>query len=112
MTRPVYRPAERFLHVHVPARIHRSRRDDRVHVIRRRDDDAVDVLLLVEHLAIVLILLQSRELFLYDLLQPVVRILSRPTFVGGDLRLGSWPDLERFGPRRRCLRPWRWTLCL
>ena len=44
------RPGQRLLHVDVLAEIHRGQRDRRVHVIRRRDDDRVDVLLLVEHL--------------------------------------------------------------
>ncbi len=36
----VHRPAHRLLHVDVLAEIHRRRRDHRVHVIGRRDDDA------------------------------------------------------------------------
>src|SRR6185436_15700691 len=56
------RPAQRLLHVDVLAEIHRRGRDRRVHVIGRGDDHRVDVLLLVEHLAVVAVLFDLRYL--------------------------------------------------
>ena len=45
----------RLLHVDVLAELHRLHRDEGVHVIGRRDEDRVDVLLLLEHHAEVLV---------------------------------------------------------
>ena len=54
----VHRPAQRLLHVDVLAERHRRHGDRRVGVVGRRDDDAVDVLLLRQHLAVVLVALR------------------------------------------------------
>src|SRR5207302_3958828 len=50
-TRLVHGPRERLLAVDVFLCAHRRRGDRRVHVIRRCDDDAVEILLLRQHLA-------------------------------------------------------------
>ena len=50
-----HRPGQRLLDVDVLAEIHRRQRDGRVHVIGRRHDHRVDVLLLLEHPAVVLV---------------------------------------------------------
>src|SRR6185312_777004 len=60
--RLAHRPGERLLDVDVLARVHRRLGDDGVQVIGRGDDDAVDPLLLVEHLAKVEVLLRGVEL--------------------------------------------------
>ena len=44
-------PCQWLLHVHVLVEIHRCRGNDRVQMIRRRDEHAVDVFLFVQHLA-------------------------------------------------------------
>ena len=54
----VHRPAQRLLHVDVLAERHGRHGDRRVGVIGRRHDDAVDVLLLRQHLAVVLVALR------------------------------------------------------
>ena len=79
---------QRLLHVHVLAEIHRRQRDRRVHVIGRRDDDRVDVLLPLEHLAIVLIALRARQML--GLQAPHARDLRRHplSLGGGERRLG------------------------
>ncbi len=64
LPRFAHRPAERLLHVDVLAEIHRRERDRRVHVVRRRDDDRVDVLLLVEHLPIVDVSLRAGQMLI------------------------------------------------
>jgi hypothetical protein len=46
---------ERFLHIDVPADADGGQRDDRVGVVGRGHDHGVDVLLLVEHLALIAI---------------------------------------------------------
>ena len=46
-------PAERFLNVDVLVEIHGGKSDGGMHVIGSSDDNAVDVLLLLEHFAIV-----------------------------------------------------------
>ena len=61
LARFVHRPAQRLLHVDVLAEIERGHRDRRVHVIGRRDDDRVDVLLLLEHQAVVGVALLLRQ---------------------------------------------------
>ena len=105
----VNRPAERLLDVDVLAGIHRVRGNDGVHVIRRRDDDRVEVLLLLEHLAVVAVLRQARNLPLDEAAQVGGVVLRRPLRVGGELRLRRSPDLERAWRRcgwRRPLVPW------
>jgi len=61
-TRLLDRPAEWLLHVDVLVQIHGREGYDCVHVIRCRDHDRIDVLLLVEHPAIVAVSLQPRDL--------------------------------------------------
>ena len=61
VARFLHRPAERLLHVHVFADAHRRAGNRSVHVIRRGDDDTVDVFRLVEHLAVIVILLDLRN---------------------------------------------------
>ena len=56
-----HRARQRLLHVDVLAELHRRHRDDGVGVVRRRDDDGVDVLLLLEHHAEVLVADRVRE---------------------------------------------------
>src|ERR1700757_4871258 len=46
-------PRERLLYIHRFAKIHAGQGDWRVHVVRSGDDDTIDVLLLLQHLAIV-----------------------------------------------------------
>ena len=53
---------QRLLHVDVLPELHRRHRDDGVIVIGRGDDDRVDVFLLLEHLAEVLVQHRLREL--------------------------------------------------
>ncbi len=67
----VHGPAQRLLHVHVLAERHCRRRDHRMHVVGRGDDDGVDVLLLVEHLAIVAIGLDLRQLLVDEFLDAI-----------------------------------------
>ena len=81
------RPAERLLHVDVLAEIHRQRRDRRVHVIRRSDDDRVDVLLLLEHLAVVTVLRELRQVLVDEAPGVLAAVLRRPAGVGFLLRL-------------------------
>ena len=67
---------ERLLHVHVLAALHRGLRGDGVQVIRRRDHDAVDVLLLVEHLAEIRVARGLVELFLeLQSLRPILLLV-------------------------------------
>ena len=80
-------PAERLLHVDMLAQIHRRRCDRRVHVVGRRDDDAVDVLLLVEHLAVVLVPLQLRHLLVDELPRVLGHVGRGPARVRLELRL-------------------------
>src|SRR4051812_6685391 len=61
------RPAQWLLHVDVLAEVHRRERDRRVHVVGCRDDDAVDVFLLVEHVAVVAIAPGARQRLLQRL---------------------------------------------
>ncbi len=67
LARLVDRGGEWLLDVNVFAEIHRRERDRRVHMVWCCDDDAVDVLLAIEHLAIVLIALGLRQMLV---LQP------------------------------------------
>ncbi len=97
----MHRPAERLLHVDVLAGVHRGRRNHRVHVIGRGDDDRVDVLLLVEHLAVVPVPLHFRQLLVDESLQRVVRGHLGPFRVRGLLRIRR-PEVF---PRGRCGRP-------
>ena len=104
----VDRPAERLLDVDVLAGIHRVRGDDGVHVIRRGDDDRVEVLLLLEHLAVVAVLLQARNLFVDEAPQVGGVVLRRPLRVGGQLRLRRPPARETgcgLAARRRPFSP-------
>ena len=52
---------QRLLHVDVLAQLHRGHRDQGVRVIRRGDEHRVDVLLLLEHHAVVLVLDRLRD---------------------------------------------------
>ncbi len=61
-------PRQRLLHVDGFLQIHRGERDRRVHVIGGRDENRVDVFLLVEHLAIVGIALEFREVHVFQAL--------------------------------------------
>ncbi len=103
----VHRPAHRLLHVDVLADAHRRGRNRRVHVIGRRDDHRVDVLLLGEHLAVILILGQPRDLLLDEAAERPLGIVRRPAGVRGLLRLrppevlpGLWRGRGRRRPRR------------
>ena len=62
----VDRPGEWLLDVDVLAQSHRGRCDDRVRVVRRGDQHGVDVLLLLEHLAIVLIAFRLRQVLVLE----------------------------------------------
>ena len=53
-------------------------RDRRVHVVGRRNDDRVDVLLLLEHLAVVAVLLQFRQVLRHEALEVVAAVLRGP----------------------------------
>ncbi len=83
------RPRQRLLDVHVLAEIHRGQRDGGVHVIRRRDDDGVDVLLLLEHLPVVLVARGARQMF-------VAQAFHALDFDGHALPLNR--RQRRFGP--------------
>jgi hypothetical protein len=77
-------------------------------VIGGRDNDRVDVLLFLEHVAVVLILLQPRHLLLDESGQIGALVLIGPTLVGGELCLRRAERLEwrrRFS-RGRTLRRW------
>ena len=102
--RLVHRPAQRLLHVHVLAEAHRGRGDRGVHVIGRRHDHRVDVLLLLEHLAIVAILLQPRDLLVDEAAQGRVGVRRGPARIGRDLRLRRPEVLPRRRRRRRSRR--------
>ena len=71
-------PGERLLHVHVLAEVHGRQRDGRVHVIGRGYHDRVDVLLLVEHLAVVGVAPGSEHLVRQSLraLDPLEHLLA------------------------------------
>ena len=60
----INRPGKRLLHVDVFSQSHRGKGDVRVHVIGRGDEDGVDVLLMLEHIAIVLIALGLRQVLI------------------------------------------------
>ena len=60
-------PAERLLNVDVLVEIHSSESDGRMHVIGSSDDDTVDVLLLLEHFAIVGIALGFGEKIVFQM---------------------------------------------
>ena len=79
---------------------HRVRRDHRVHVVGRRHDDRVDVLLLLEHLAVVAILLHARQLLVHEPAQRGGAVLRGPSRIRGELCLGRTevaPRLRRRG---------------
>ena len=114
---------ERLLHVHVLARLHRDVRGDGVQMIGRGDDDGVDVPLLVEHRAEVVVLLRLRVgLLQLHRLRPRRRLpLRRPQPAGEraldvtDSRRRRWRRCSRRpGGGRSCStcpcrrsRPWR-----
>ena len=102
-TRLLDRPAEGLLHVDVLVQIHGRERDDGMHVIRCRDHDRIDVLLLVEHLAIVAVSLQPRDLLAREAPERSRVVDTRPAGVGRHLRL------RHGGLRRRLLRRARQT---
>ena len=81
-------PAERLLHVDVLAEVHRHRGDRRVHVVRRGDHDGVDILLLLEHLAVVAILRELRQVLRDEPLGVLAAVLRRTARVRFLLRLG------------------------
>ncbi len=82
-------PGERLLHVHMLAQVHRRFGDHRVVVIGRRDDDRVDVFLLGEHLAEVVILWSFVELLLQlDCGGADLSVAIGP-LLGRDVRLGK-----------------------
>jgi hypothetical protein len=83
----LHRPAHRLLDVHMLAGFHGCRRDGRVHVIRCGDDHRIDVLLLRQHLAVVLVALEPRDLLVDEALE--IRVASRggPLLVGCLLKL-------------------------
>jgi hypothetical protein len=103
--RLVHRPAERFLDVDVLAEAHRRRGDDGVHVIGRRHDDCVDIFLLVEHLPIVAVLLDARDLLVDEAPQRRLVIRRRPARIRRGLRFRG----SEVAPRRRRRRRSRWT---
>ena len=82
----VNRPAQRLLDVNVFAEIHRSGGDRRVHVIRRGDDDPVDIFLLVEHLPVIGVALDLRQLVFDEALEIGGAVLCRPARVRVHLR--------------------------
>ena len=101
----VDRPAQGLLDVDVLAGIHGRDRDRRVHVIGGGDDDRVDVLLLLEHLAIVAILLDLRQLDVDEPGQVLGGVGARTLLVRGQLSRGRFT--ARAGARtrrRRCRR--------
>ncbi len=98
------RPAHRLLHVHVLAGGHRGRRDRRVHVIRRRDDHRIDVFLTREHLAVVAMAFDARELGLDEAPEAGVCRLELPALIGSDLESRWTPHLEWKGGRPRSRR--------
>jgi hypothetical protein len=73
----------------VLAEVHGRDAIARMHVVGRRDDDAVDIFLLVEHLTVVGMPLNFRQLFFDKTLEIGVRILRRPARIGFRLRLGQ-----------------------
>ena len=81
----VDRPGQRLLHVDVLAEIERGHRDRRVHVIRRRDDDRVDVFLLLEHLAVVGVALLLRQILGGDALERRDAMLAVLARFGGQV---------------------------
>ena len=105
-TRLLDRPAEGLLHVDVLVQIHGCERDDCMHVIRCRDHDRIDVLLLVEHLAIVAVSLQPRDLLAREAPQRSRVVDTRPAGIGSHLRLRHVCD---GGLRLRLLRRGRHT---
>ena len=60
------RPGQRLLHVDVFAERHGGESDVRVHVIGSGDEDGVDVLLMLEHVAIVLIAFGFRQMLVFQ----------------------------------------------
>ena len=80
-----HRPAHRLLHVDVFANRHRRRRDRRVHVIGRGNDHRVDVFLLRQHLAVVAIGLESRQLLVDESLDVHAVGFGSPLLVGPSL---------------------------
>ena len=80
-------PRQRLLHVHVFAEIHRRQCDQCVHVVGRGDDDRVDVLLLVEHLAVVLIARGARQMVGLQPLHPLDLPGHALSLDGGQRRL-------------------------
>ena len=79
---------ERLLHVHVLPRLHRDVRGDGVRMIGRGDDDRVDVPLLVEHRAEVVVLLGLGVGFLQlHRLRPRRRLPLRRPEPAGELAL-------------------------
>ena len=82
----------------------RRRAIARVHVIGRRDDDRVDVLLLLEHLAIVAILLNLRQLLVDEPGQVLGGVAARTLLVRGQLGRGRLAARAGARARRRRLR--------
>ena len=78
-----------------------------MHVIRRGDDDTVDVLLLVEHLPVVAIALGFRQLDVHEAAEIGHVVHGRTALVGGDLRRGT-PRLAR-GPAASGRPTGRWV---
>ena len=72
----VHGPGQRFLHIDMFAQVHGRERDVRVHVIGRGHHHRVDVLLLLQHLAVVGVALGLRQLRLQ--LLPVLELIGRP----------------------------------
>ncbi len=73
------RPADRLLHIDMLAQSHGGQGNRCVHVVRRGDHDGVDVLLVLEHIAIVLIALRSRQMVGLELdhgIEPRLRLYA------------------------------------
>jgi len=56
------RAHQRLLHINVAALLHRADRGGRMHVVRRRDRDRVEILALVQHLAEIAVALHLRRI--------------------------------------------------
>src|SRR5215813_15239374 len=59
-------PCQRFLNIDMFSELHRSERNWRMHVIRRRNHNRIDVFLTIQHLAVILVPLCALEMFVFQ----------------------------------------------
>jgi hypothetical protein len=56
-------PCQRFLNIDMFSKIHRSESNWRMHVVRSRNYNRIDVFLTIEHLAVILVTLCAGQMF-------------------------------------------------